>query len=44
LSCYSTVCHLAATAAIEFSVKDYPGMELDGGQRWWKEDRSDVEQ
>ncbi len=43
LYCYSMVCHLAATAAVEFSGKGYPVMELDGGWRWWKEDGFDVE-
>jgi rhodanese-related sulfurtransferase len=43
LYCYSLVCHLAATAAVEFSGKGYPVMELDGGWRWWKEDGFDVE-
>lgn len=38
LYCYSQVCHLAATAAVEFSTKGYPVMELEGGWRWWKED------
>ena len=43
LYCYSMVCHLAAAAAVEFSGKGYPVMELDGGWRWWKEDGFDVE-
>ena len=43
LYCYSMVCHLAATAAVEFSGKGYPVMELDGGWRWWKEDGFDIE-
>jgi rhodanese-related sulfurtransferase len=38
LYCYSQVCHLAATAAVEFSTRGYPIMELEGGWRWWKED------
>jgi rhodanese-related sulfurtransferase len=42
LYCYSQVCHLAATAAVEFAGKGYPIMELDGGWRWWKEDGFDV--
>ena len=33
LYCYSQVCHLAATAAIEFAGQGYPIMELDGGWR-----------
>ncbi len=43
LYCYSQVCHLAATAAVEFAGKGYPVMELDGGWRWWKDDGFDVE-
>jgi rhodanese-related sulfurtransferase len=35
--CYSQVCHLAATAAVEFASKGYPVMELEGGFRAWKE-------
>jgi len=33
LYCYSQVCHLAATAAVEFASKGYPVMEMDGGFR-----------
>ena len=43
LYCYSHVCHLAATAAVEFTKKGYPVMELDGGWRWWKNDGSTIE-
>jgi rhodanese-related sulfurtransferase len=43
LYCYSMVCHLAATAALEFVGKGYSVMELDGGWRWWKEDGFDIE-
>ena len=43
LYCYSQVCHLAATAAVEFAGKGYPIMELDGGWRWWKDDGFEVE-
>ena len=43
LYCYSIVCHLAATAAVEFAGQGYPVMELDGGWRWWKDDGYDVE-
>jgi rhodanese-related sulfurtransferase len=43
LYCYSHVCHLAATAAVEFAGKGYPVMELEGGWRWWKNDDFDVE-
>ncbi len=38
LYCYSQVCHLAASAALEFAAKGYPVMELEGGWRWWKDD------
>lgn len=43
LYCYSLVCHLAATAAVEFAGHGYPVMELDGGWRWWREDGFEVE-
>lgn len=43
LYCYSIVCHLAATAAVEFASHGYSVMELDGGWRWWKDDGYDVE-
>jgi rhodanese-related sulfurtransferase len=43
LYCYSHVCHLAATAAVEFASKGYPVMELEGGWRTWKEGGFDVE-
>ena len=43
LYCYSIVCHLAATAAVEFTSHGYPVMELDGGWRWWKDDGYDIE-
>ena len=43
LYCYSHVCHLAASAAVEFSGKGYPVMELEGGWRWWKNDEFDIE-
>ena len=43
LYCYSQVCHLAATAAVEFAKQGYPVMELDGGWRWWKNDGFDIE-
>jgi hypothetical protein len=38
----SVVCHLAATAAVQFAAQGFPVMELDGGWRWWKEDGFDV--
>lgn len=43
LYCYSHVCHLAATAAVEFASKGFPVMELEGGWRWWKSDGFDIE-
>ncbi len=36
LYCYSQVCHLAASAAVEFSKHGYPVMELEGGFETWK--------
>ena len=43
LYCYSQVCHLAATAAVEFASKGYPVMELEGGFRTWKEHKLEIE-
>lgn len=43
LYCYSHVCHLAATAAVQFASKGYPVMELEGGWRWWKNDGFEIE-
>ena len=43
LYCYSHVCHLAATAAVEFASKGYPVMEMEGGFRVWKEHDMDIE-
>ena len=43
LYCYSIVCHLATSAAVEFTGHGYPVMELDGGWRWWKDDGYDIE-
>ena len=43
LYCYSQVCHLAATAAVEFAGKGYSVMELEGGFRSWKEHEMDIE-
>lgn len=37
LYCYSEVCHLAATAAVEFARAGYPVMELQGGWDEWQE-------
>jgi len=43
LYCYSQVCHLAATAAVEFAGKGYSVMEMDGGFQAWKEYELQVE-
>lgn len=43
LYCYSHVCHLAATAAVQFASNGYPVMELEGGWRWWKNDGFEIE-
>jgi len=43
LYCYSHVCHLAATAAVEFASKGYPVMELEGGWRLWQGDGFEIE-
>ncbi|ODT43985.1 MAG: hypothetical protein ABS70_06675 [Nitrospira sp. SCN 59-13] len=43
LYCYSQVCHLAATAAVQFAGQGCPIMELEGGWRWWKDDGFDIE-
>lgn len=41
--CYTHVCHLGATAAVEFASKGYPVMELDGGFDVWKKNDLEVE-
>lgn len=43
LYCYSEVCHLAATAAVEFAGKGYSVMEMDGGFDAWKEHDLEIE-
>ena len=43
LYCYSHVCHLAATAALEFASKGYSVMEMDGGFEAWKEHDLEIE-
>ncbi len=43
LYCYSQVCHLAATAAVEFASKGFPIMELEGGFKAWKDHEMDIE-
>jgi len=37
LYCYSEACHLAATAAVEFTSKGYTVMELEGGFETWNQ-------
>ena len=37
LYCYSPVCHLAASAAVQFAEKGYLVMEMDGCFEVWKE-------
>jgi rhodanese-related sulfurtransferase len=37
LYCYSQVCHLAATAAVEFAGRGFSIVELEGGFDGWKE-------
>jgi len=43
LYCYSHVCHLAATAPVEFAGKGYPVMEMDGGFKAWREHDLEIE-
>ena len=43
LCCYSAVCHLAATAAVEFAKAGYSVMEMDGGFEAWKENDLEIE-
>ena len=43
LYCYSHVCHLAATAAVEFAGKGYSVMEMDGGFDAWKDNELKIE-
>ena len=37
LYCYSQVCHLAATAAVDFASRGYSVKELEGGFAGWKD-------
>ncbi len=37
LYCYSQVCHLAATAAVEFAGQGFPIVELEGGFPGWRD-------
>lgn len=41
--CYSQVCHLAATAAIQLSDQGFPVKELEGGFEGWKDQDLPVE-
>lgn len=41
--CYSQVCHLAAKAALEFSIQGFPVMEMEGGFQAWKDHHFDIE-
>lgn len=43
LYCYSQVCHLAATAAIELTARGFPVKELEGGFEGWKQQGLKVE-
>jgi rhodanese-related sulfurtransferase len=43
LYCYSHVCHLAASAAVQFANKGYSVMEMDGGLEAWKENDLEIE-
>jgi rhodanese-related sulfurtransferase len=43
LYCYSQVCHLAATAAVEFAGRGYSVIELEGGVEGWKENELPIE-
>ena len=43
LYCYSQVCHLAATAAVEFARKGFSVMEMEGGFEAWKEHELEIE-
>ncbi|MFO1500800.1 MAG: rhodanese-like domain-containing protein [Verrucomicrobiota bacterium] len=43
LYCYTHVCHLAATAAVEFAGKGYSVMEMDGGFEAWQANELEVE-
>jgi len=43
LYCYSEVCHLAASAAVEFAGNGYSVMKMDGGFDAWKEHDLDIE-
>ena len=41
--CYTSVCHLAAKACVQFAHKEYPVMEMDGGFEAWKDYGYEIE-
>jgi rhodanese-related sulfurtransferase len=41
--CYSTVCHIAASASLYFAEHGYHVMELDGGFDQWKKHEFPIE-
>ena len=41
--CYALLCHLAASACVEFAAKGYPVVELEGGFKAWEEQEFDIE-
>jgi rhodanese-related sulfurtransferase len=43
LYCYSHVCHLGATAAVQFAEHGFSVMEMDGGFAAWKENELKIE-
>ena len=44
LYCYTNVCHLGATAAVQFAGEGFSVMEMDGGFEAWKENELDLEE
>lgn len=43
LYCYSSTCHLAAQAAVDFAGKGFSVMEMDGGYEAWEKNELPVE-
>jgi rhodanese-related sulfurtransferase len=43
LYCYTHVCHLAATAAVEFAADGFSVMEMDGGFAAWTDNDLDTQ-
>ncbi|EEF62543.1 rhodanese-like domain-containing protein [Pedosphaera parvula] len=43
LYCYNPVCHLAATAGVEFASKGFPVMEMEGGFKAWQDMDLEIE-